>query len=304
MKRVLIVAWACILILGCGGKEPGSTQLTKGTLRVGVDEVVAPVMASEASEFSSQYAGSAITFRAGSARGVVADFAADSVRIIALARRLNVDERNALAAGKVTFEEYEVARTAVAVVANRKNAVTKLRMGELDTIFAGAQTRWPDRSMIHLAVSDVNSSVTEVFRSAALKTGGGYDPSARVFPGGKELIDYVAATPGAIGIVGVNWLAGNNDRIAVVSVASAAMRPDSTYAPGEYYSPAQAYVFLGYYAIGAPVYMYSREVNRDLGLGFIAFVSSAAGQKVIQNSGLVPVTMPVRLVQLTSQQVH
>jgi phosphate transport system substrate-binding protein len=304
MKRIASVVCACILISGCGGKEPGSTQLTKGALRVGVDDVLAPVMAAQASEFSSQYAGSTITFRPGSARGVVADFAADSVRIIALARRLNDDERKALAAGRVTFEEYEVARTAVAVVANRKNAVTKLRVGELDTIFAGGETRWPDRSMIHLAVSDVNSSVTEVFRSAVLTTGGGYDPSARVFPGGKELIDYVAATPGAIGIVGVNWLAGNSDRIAVVSVASAAMRPDSTYAPREYYSPAQAYVFLGYYAIGAPVYMYSREVNRDLGLGFIAFVSSAAGQKVFQNSGLVPVTMPVRLVQLTSQQVH
>lgn len=302
--RVLGILLFCTLALGCGGKEPGSTQLTKGALRVGVDDVVAPVMATQASEFSSQYPGSIITLLPGAARAVVSDFAADSLRVIVLARRLNAEERGALGAARVSFDEYEVARTAVAVVTHKTRASTRLRLGELDTIFAGAQTRWPDRSMISLAVSDVNSSVTEVFRSTVLKTGGGYDPSARVFASAREVIGYVSATPGAVGIVGVNWLKGNEDRVAVVSISSPAMRPDSTFAPDEYYSPAQAYVFLGYYPIDAPVYMYSREVNRDLGLGFIAYVSSAAGQKIFQNSGLVPVTMPVRLVQLTSQQVH
>jgi phosphate transport system substrate-binding protein len=261
-------------------------------------------MSTQASEFSLQYPGSNITLLPGAARAVVADFAADSIRVMVLARRLNEGEREALAAARVSVDEYEVARTAVAVVAHKTRGPAQLRMGELDTIFAGGQTRWSDRSMIHLAVSDANSSVTEIFRSLVLKTGGGYDPSARVMSGGREVIDYVASTPGAIGIVGVNWLAGKDDRVAVVGVASPAMRPDSTFAPTAYYSPAQAYVFQGYYPISAPVYMYSREVNRDLGLGFIAYVSSVAGQKIFQKSGLVPVTMPVRLVQTTSQQVH
>jgi phosphate transport system substrate-binding protein len=63
-------------------------------------------------------------------------------------------------------------------------------------------------------------------------------------------------------------------------------------------------VYLGYYPITTPVYIYSREVERDLGDGFIAFVTSVAGQKVVQAGGLVPATMPVRLVQLTSRQVQ
>jgi hypothetical protein len=49
--------------------------------------------------------------------------------------------------------------------------------------------------------------------------------------------------------------------------------------------------------------MYSRDVNPDVSVGFISFVSSAPGQKIVLNNGLVPVTMPVRLVQLTSEQV-
>jgi phosphate transport system substrate-binding protein len=111
----------------------------------------------------------------------------------------------------------------------------------------------------------------------------------------------VGRTPGAIGIVGLDWLKGREETVTVASVASAAMRPDSTFAPQEYYSPAPAYVYLGYYPLFAPVYIYTREMNRDLADGFIAFLTSVAGQKVVQNSGLVPVTMPVRLVHLTSE---
>jgi phosphate transport system substrate-binding protein len=296
----------CACLAGCGGKEPGSARLTTGALRVGCDEVIVPVMERQIAEFTSQYPDAQVSLRSDQARSVVVDFGQDSVRVIVLARALNEEEREALNRAKVDFQTYEVARSAVAVVAHRNIPSVSLRVGQLDTIFSGGQTHWPDakRTLIHLAVSGINSSVTETFRTSVLTTGGGYDRSARPFASGQELIDYVSTTPGAIGIVGVNWLKGNEERIVIISVASAAMRPDSTSAPQEYYSPAQAYVFLGYYPITCPVFIYSREVNRDISVGFISFVSSAAGQKVFQNNGLVPVTMPVRLVHLTSQQVQ
>jgi hypothetical protein len=52
------------------------------------------------------------------------------------------------------------------------------------------------------------------------------------------------------------------------------------------------------------VYIFSREIERDVSLGFISFVCSAPGQKIIQEGGLVPAKMPVRIVQLTSNQVN
>ena len=304
MTRVLIAVVAVLTLHGCG-REPGSTTLTRGALRLGCDEAVAPVMNREVAEFKGQYPDADVIVLPGEARAVVADFASDSIRVIVLARAFNKEERDLLARAKVEFQEYEVARTAVAVVVHPGVPRKELRVGELDTIFAGAQTRWPgpQRLPVRLAVTGLNSSVTEVFRSGVLKSGG-YDPGAKSFGSEQEVIDYVSRTPGAVGIVSLNCLKGTEGRVTLVAVASAAMRPDSTTAPGEYYSPAQAYVYLGYYPITAPVYLYSREVNRDIGLGFISFVASAAGQKVFQANGLVPVTMPVRLVQLTSQQVH
>ena len=305
MTRLLCTMLAGAFLAGCGGKEPGSTTLTKGKLRLGCDEAIAPVMELEVAEFRSQYPDADVAVSTGQARSIVADFASDSVRVIALARAFNSEEREALSRAKVEFQGYEVARTAVAVVAHPGVPLKELRVGELDSIFAGAQTRWPGPKHlpVRLAVTGINASVTEVFRTSVVKSGG-YDPGARAFDNEQDVIEYVSKTPGGIGIVGLNRLRGFEDRVTLVSVASAAMRPDSTFAPREYYAPAQAYVYLGYYPITAPVYLYSREVNRDISLGLVSFVASAAGQKVFQNSGLVPMTMPVRLVQLSSQQVH
>jgi phosphate transport system substrate-binding protein len=296
---------AILVMGGCAGKEPGSTSLTKGTLRLGCDEALLPVMQHEVREFTSVYTEAKVSLRDAEAREIIAEFAADSIRTIVCARELNKEEHDALAAAKVSIQEYLVARSAVAVIAHRSVPVTQLRVGELDTIFSGTVTHWPGKRgiMVELAVGGVNSSVNEVFRRSILK-GGGFDPAARSIPASKDLLAYVSGTPGALGIIGLNRLTGNEAGVNVIDLASPAMRPDSTYAPGAYYSPHPAYVYQGYYPVVAPVYVYTRNIEQDVGMGFIAYLTSAAGQKVFQNDGLVPATMPVRLVHLTSQQVN
>jgi phosphate transport system substrate-binding protein len=302
VKILPAVILATVLLTGCGGKEPGSTQLTKGKLRLGCDEAVLPLVRREVSEFTRLYTEASIRIDSGGARTLISDFANDSIRVIVCARDLNKEERDALSAAKVQFQEYKFARTAVAVIEHPGLPTSRFRVGELDTVFSGGMTRWPgkNRLMVELAVGGLNSSVNEVFRKSVL-TGGGFDRAAKPFTSSLDLLEYVARTPGAIGIIGLDWLKENQGMVNVAAVASPAMRPDSTYAPQEYYSPAPAYVYLGYYPLYAPVFIYTREIERDLADGFIAFLTSAAGQKVVQNGGLVPVTMPVRLVHLTSE---
>ena len=309
MKRFPGLAGVFLLTIlaleGCGGKEPGSASLTKGSFWLGCDEALLPVMQHEIREFTNLYTDANISLREEEGRALIAEFAADSIRTIVCARELNREERGALAAAKVSIQEYLVARSAVAVIAHRDVPVTRLRVGELDTIFSGGVTHWPGKRgmMIELAVGGLNSSVNEVFRKSILG-GGGFDPAARSFPASKDLIAYVHGTPGAVGILGLNWLTGNEADLNVIELATSAIRPDSTVAPGAYYSPHPAYVYQGYYPVIAPVYVYTRNIEQDLSMGFIAYLTSAAGQKVIQKDGLVPATMPVRLVHLTSQQVN
>jgi len=303
-QSLLLLVAACGLLAGCRGKEPGSTQLTKGALRVEADEAILPSIRGEGEEFQQQYPDSRIEIQPADARAAISDFALDSIRVIVTGRALNKEERDALTDAKIQFEEYRVALSAVAVIANREIPLSQLRVSQLDSILTGDVTQWPaKRGPIDLVIAGRNSSVNEVVRNTLMQ-GRDFTMAATPIDSSLARIEYVRTHRGAIGLVGVNWLRGLNKDVTVMSLGTPGVRPDSTEPPGQYYSPAQAYVYKGYYPISTPVYIYSREIDRNVALGFISFVTSGPGQKVFLNNGLVPVTMPVRLVQLTSQQVQ
>ena len=46
------------------------------------------------------------------------------------------------------------------------------------------------------------------------------------------------------------------------------------------------------------VYLTSRETFTGLGSGFIQWATAEQGQRIVLKSGLVPATMPIRLVQI------
>lgn len=304
MRCTWTLALAGLLIAGCTN-EPGSKTLTKGSLKIECDEAVAPVVQREIEDFQKQYTDAHISMRSVEAREAVSDFANDSVQVIVCARPFNKEERDALTAAKIVFQEYRVAMSAVAVIVNPAQPLDHLRVSELDSILTGSITRWNtkgSRQVIDLAIGGVNSSTNEVVKTTVLK-GKPFALSATPYASSKELVDYVRRTPGALGIVGLNWLQGVGQEVTPVGLGTPGFSPDSTEAPGQYYKPVQAYVFQQYYPITTPVYIYSRETSVDVGLGFVSYVSSAAGQKIFLNDGLVPVTMPVRLVHLTSEQV-
>jgi len=291
-----------LCILACAGcsREPGSRLFTKGKLAVQVDEAVVPVMTLVVDDFQRQYPEAKIALTPVQGREAVVNFANDSVKVIVAGRELNKEEKNALAAAKIEYQEYRIALSAVAVIANRGVRDTAFRPGEVDSMFAGIRTRWSNRKVIDLAIGGVNSSANEVFRGSIMK-GSPFALSATPFPSSSDLVEYVRKTPGALGIVNLAWLKGVTDELSIISMGTPGVSPDSTEPPGKFYSPAQAYVYQGYYPATAPVYIYSRDYVSDLATGFISFVTSPAGQRIFVSAGLVPQTQPVRLVQLSSR---
>jgi len=221
--------------------------------------------------------------------------------VIVSAREFNDEEVAAMKTLGVEFETYKVALDAIVVVAHKDNLITELRVSQLDSIFSGAIRFWPGKTnsqKFDIVIPDINSSISEVFQQSVLK-GKAYSPDAVRIASSEKLLDYVAGVRNAIGIVGLSWLRGFDDSVSVMRLIPEI--PDSADAPGKSFSPAQAYIYQKKYPLTRTVFMYNREVLRDVGLGFISHVSSAQGQKIFLNHGLVPVTMPVRIVELTSK---
>ena len=305
MKRFLLMVVLIIsgeLIAGCNGQE--STSTTRGSVTIECDESVMPVMQLEAADFHSTYPQAQVTLRPVEAREAIADFVSDTTRVIVCGRAFNKEERDAIAATKIELQEFKVALDAIAVIGHKDNPLKRLRISELDSIFSGTLVRWEGiGDFIDIAIGGVNSSVNEVFTTTILKNSAAALTGTR-YASSKELLEFVRTRKNAIGLIGLSWLKGVEQDLTVFALGNSSTRADSTEPVGKYYSPAQAYVYKGYYPITRAIYIYTREVKRDVGLGFIAYVSSAQGQKIFLNRGLVPITMPVRIVELTSKQVH
>lgn len=310
MNRYATALLAAAVLAGCqGARDEAST--VRGSAAVQVDESLEPVLRLAVDDFQRSYPDAKIAFSTAHAREAVVNFLNDSVRVIVLGRELNKEERAFIdaRAGKkdaIDAAEWRVALDAVAVIVHKENPATRLRTGELDSIFSGYTRVWPsaDRKRVPVepVVPDVNSSVNEVFRNRVM-AGRPFASSVTVLPESRRVIDEVAGVRGAIGIVGLSSLRGRDHEVSVVSVSDPSARPDTLLVPGQYFSPAQAHVFHGYYPITRPVMIYRREFRTDVGYGLISYITSPPGQKIFLNNGLVPQTQPVRIVELTSEQV-
>ena len=304
MRAMLTLMVACLLAGTLGCPQQPATSTTRGTITIDCDESVHPVMGLEAEDFHRSYNEATVHIRSTEVRAAIANFANDSVRVIVSARPFNKEEMDFLRATNVEFQEYKVALDAIAVIVNKENPRTQFRITELDSIFRGDLSYWPGRkrSVIDIVVCDINSSTNEVFRDRMMG-GAPFTPAATKMSSSREVVEYVQKTPASVGIVGINWLRGAEDAVTVCKVGDPNSRPDSTQVMGQYYSPIQANIHRRYYPITRLVSLYTREVSRDVGLGFIAYVGGGKGQQIFLDNGLVPVTMPVRLVETTSKQV-
>lgn len=309
LHRGVLCALPVVLLLGCepSGERPSATR---GSATIEVDASIASVIRQEVDDFQRSYTEAKITMRESEAREAVVNFLNDSVRIIVIGRELNKEERDFIGARKgksdeITLSEWKVALDAVLVIAHKDNPVDKLRIGELDSIYGGSITRWPGakppRSIVTVA-SDVNSSLNEVFRHRVMEERP-FGPTVHSLASGAKVLEYVRDDANAIGIVGITDLKGHDEDVSVLSVADPSHVPDSTQVPGQYYSPVQANIYRRYYPITRPVYIYRREIRMDAGYGLISYITSPPGQQIFLRSGLAPQQVPVRLVEITSQQV-
>ncbi len=295
-----------LLLAGCE-TERKETQ-TKGHVTVVAAESVSPMIGKEKEAFEDIYPRAHVELQIASSREAITRLFNDSITIIISARALNNEEREIAKKANLTIAEYRIAWDGVAVIVNKANPVDSLRTTQLDSIFTGKITRWDKlgsvlASKIELCLPSRNTGTYEFVMS---KIHAGTDslitPSV-VTRSSDEMLKYVASHASAIGIVGLNWLKQENENISVLELANP-HAPDSLGITGKYFSPHQAYIYQQYYPLTRDIYIYSRADNYGVAAGFTAFITSAPGQKIVMSNGLVPATMPVRLVETTSKPVE
>jgi phosphate transport system substrate-binding protein len=190
---------------------------------------------------------------------------------------------------------------AVAIVVNPANPDTAMSVSTLAQILSGKQAKWTSGPMAGQEIvpvfDDPNSSNVNFLRQRLnLK-----ELSPKTTSSGRHaaVIDYVSHTPGAIGVIGV-WFISDVDNARSrqfrqdVRIVALSEKEPATEANA--YQPYQAYLSQNKYPLRREVYLLSGEYHTGLGTGFISWATSDKGQRIILKSGLLPASMPVRVV--------
>ena len=301
----IILGWALVIMSIPGCLKERTETATKGKIIIVVAESVFPLIKQEELRFEDLYPEAHIDLVSSTTREAITRLFNDTIQVIVTSRALNAEEREVAKKYNIKVEEYKIAIDGIAILVNRQNPVAQLRTTQLDSIFKGTIDEWSGvggkNTPIEVCLPDPNSGNYEVVGLKVLH-GGKYATRTNVAKNSEDMLQFIADHTNAIGMVGLNWISTKKESVKVLELNDPSA-PDSLGIRDKYLGPFQAHVYRGYYPITRDIYMYSRADIYSVGSGFISFITSAPGQQIVLNNGLVPATMPVRLVQLTNKDI-
>lgn len=215
--------------------------------------------------------------------------------------------------------QQRLAVDAIALIVNKDNPQDELTISELSSILTGETANWDEIApsklkKIHVVFDHKGSSIVKYMEDSVTK-GKPFGSEVYAQNSNKEVIDIVSKNKNAIGIVGVSWITPDmrgrsksaaeysnelqkndttaldfKDNIKVLEIR----RDDSPFG----YKPYQAYIFSGEYPLYRSIYVVTTAARGSLPIGFLSFMTGFVGQKIIQNTGVLPAAIQPRMVQV------
>jgi phosphate transport system substrate-binding protein len=312
--RLAITGIAILLValaLSTCNRDPNKVieeNATHGTIRIGVDESFTLLAEAELYVFQSIYQHAHITPLYKPELDVRDDFMNDSIRMMITARKLTEEEVEYLKTKLVIARTTTIAYDGLAFVVNNRNKDSMLIYNKVKDIFKGKISNWnqidaANKSGKIAVVFDNNKSSSVRFIREKFEIPDSLPSYCLAANNNEEVIHFVEKNVNALGVVAVNWISDKDDsltngflkRVKVVGLS----QEFDTEGTG-FYKPYQAYIADKSYPLVREVYAINRETFTGLGSGFIKYMS-IEGQRIVLKMGMVPATMPVRVVRTHSE---
>lgn len=290
-------------------KDGRTDTYTSGTVAIAADESFQPIVEEEIFVFESLYPLADLVPHYVTEVEAVNLLLKDSLRLAITSRRLTPEELYSFNSRKFFPQQIKIATDGLALISNLSNPDTLISVSAIRDILTGAKTRWKDiypnsrLGDIQLVFDNKNSSTVR-FAIDSICHGKELAGNVSALKTNKEVINFVAKTPGAIGIVGVNWLSDRNDSTGLsfnkeVHVMSVSHSTQPTVLNS--FKPYQYYLYNGDYPLARDLYVLVNDPRNGLCWGFSGFLTSYRGQLIIQKSGLLPATQAVRVVNVKDE---
>ncbi|HVO66390.1 MAG TPA: phosphate ABC transporter substrate-binding protein [Syntrophales bacterium] len=269
MLKKLLLTSVISLFIGAGSTIAAENVVIKGST------TVLPIAQASLEAYMKAHSGVNISLSGGgSGEGIKAliDKSAD----IATSSREIKDKEAELAKSKgVNPVAYTVAIDALTPIVHPKNKVNGLTIDQLSQIYQGKITNWKevggDDLQIVVVSRDSSSGTFETWGHLVLNNAK-VTPKAQLQASNGAVVQAVSKNRYAIGYIGMGYL---NKSVKALSV-NGVQASTKTALSKEY-------------PIARPLYMYTNGQPAGEIAGFIKFVMSPAGQKLVAKEGFIPV---------------
>jgi phosphate transport system substrate-binding protein len=296
-----------LLLVSCnsGGSKQMAESPTRGNIKITADESFQPIIESEVYAFTHLYNNATIKAQYKPEYDVINDFMNDSVKVIVTSKKLTDYQiqtlRDTLIIARTTTYAYD----ALALVTNKENKDTLLKYSNIKDIFLGKAKSWKDinpnsRLGDIRVIFDNNKSGNIRYFKELFGIKDSLSGNFFAVNNNPEVINFVSRNPDAIGIISVNYISDRKDSLTMsfikkINVIAVTQEFSND---GSYYRPQQGFIYDKSYPFVREVYLINRETFAGLGSGFVNWACAEQGQRIVLKSGLVPATMPIRLVQV------
>jgi phosphate transport system substrate-binding protein len=300
LSRFAVVCLFAIVACQRTGTQ-GPPSSISGEITLFTSESVSSLVVREAEEFRRIYPEAHVAIHPTSTRDAIVQLLNDSVKTICIDRPLNEEERKVAVAARIPITENRFAEDALAVVVHPRNGVTELTMSLLKQILTRTLGEWrnvPQSGLagpVEFVLTGRNSGTFEMLQKRFFNLGDRLQPA--VLAGSQEeVLRYITDHPTAIGCVSLASLGTVPSNVRIVSIEQSV---DSS--AERFVQPSQSNLYHSLYPLHYSLYLYTAEPRGGLGAGFSTFVMRIQGQKILQDAGLVPASIPSRTIQITAE---
>jgi len=286
--------------------DPYKNTPTSGKARIAVDETFRPVLEAEVDLFRGLYGYAEIKAEYIPENEAFEKLLNDSVNLIVASRKLNKEEINIVNNRKLYAKQLKIATDAIALIVHPSCQDSLISMTQIRDILGGKITNWkqlnPSSPSLPVKVLfDNGKSGIVRYMADSICRGNFSVTHISALSYNRDVIEYTATHPGVIGFVGASWIGNKNDslhlsfhkKIRVLAVS------ESDFPTAENsYKPYQAYLLDKMYPLTRSVYMINTEPRSGLCTGFVSFVASDKGQRIILKAGIIPAVAPTRVVNV------
>lgn len=301
-RIVLLCIFATGVFFSCkGDKAAGgeSETLIAGKTTILVDNTVQPIIEDVVAVFQSVYDRADIKQVNKTENELINALMQDSASVVVLPRLLTKEEDAHFKKIGIEAQVTPFAVDAIALITNKTAKDTVVNLEEVLKVLKGNTSD----KVKKLVFDNGNSSTVQYL----LKLAGVKElPAQNVYSlkTNEEVIKYVHDTPDAIGIVGVNWLVQPPlslvkyvENITVLSVDNVKIDKGVK----KYYKPTQSNIATESYPLTRKLYVLNYRGSEGLGMGFATFIGAFEGQRIILKSGLLPVSIPAREIEVRKE---